>query len=243
MWLSFKHRTHILKVSLLSLLFPSDCPVCGKKSDSIELWPICSECWNEITRYDGPSCKLCAKPLISEYSHLCWDCISDRPAFSSVKVFGLYSGVLAETINLLKFSGIKRLSRPLAGLLLRLEVPDADIIVPVPMTKKALLERGFNQSLLIAREISIKKGIPIDIDNLQKIRETIPQVGLDAKERMKNLKEAFSVSGDLIKGKKVLLVDDVMTTGTTLRECSKTLLKAGAIEVTGLVLARTSGIE
>lgn len=139
----------------------------------------------------------------------------------------------------MKFKGIKSLSRPLAKLLFDLDIPDTDIIIPVPMTKKALLRRGFNQSLLIAREVSMIKGIPLDIDSLQKTKETLPQVGLEAGERMKNLKEAFFVMGD-IKGKDVLLIDDVMTTGATLRECSKALLKAGATKVICLVIARTS---
>lgn len=139
----------------------------------------------------------------------------------------------------MKFSGIKRLAKPLSGLLMELDIPDSDVIIPVPMTKSSLLKRGFNQSLLIAKEVSIIKGIPLDIDSLQKAKETLPQVGLRAEERVKNLKNVFSLKGDL-RGKRVLLVDDVMTTGATLRECSKTLLKAGAIEVKGLVLARTS---
>lgn len=139
----------------------------------------------------------------------------------------------------MKFKGIKSLSRPLAKLLFDLDIPDTDIIIPVPMTKKALLRRGFNQSLLIAKEVSMIKGIPLDIDSLQKTKETLPQVGLEAGERMKNLKGAFFVMGD-IKGKDVLLIDDVMTTGATLRECSKALLKAGATKVICLVIARTS---
>lgn len=139
----------------------------------------------------------------------------------------------------MKFSGVKRLVRPLSALLSGLDIPDADIVIPVPMTKRSLLRRGFNQSALIAREISKWKGMPLDIDCLQKTKETAPQVGLRAEERMKNLRGAFSVSDDL-RGKKVLLVDDVMTTGTTLRECSKALLKAGAESVACLVIARTS---
>lgn len=178
-------------------------------------------------------------PFISGYSHICGNCISNPPAFSSVSIFGIYSDVLALAINLLKFSGVKRLARSLATLLLGFDIPDADIVIPVPMTKKSLLKRGFNQSVLIAREISRWRGIPLDIDSLQKTKETVPQVGLKAEERMKNLRGAFSVSGDL-RGKNVLLVDDVMTTGTTLMECSKALLKAGAESVACLVVARTS---
>ncbi|MFN3395413.1 MAG: ComF family protein [Thermodesulfovibrionales bacterium] len=239
MWSSLKDRGDRLKALLLSLLFPSICPVCGNRSESIELSPFCVSCWKDIRKYSGPSCRVCAKPLISEYGQVCGDCISDPPSFSSVISYGIYSDSLATAINLMKFSGIKRLSRPLAGLLLELNIPDSDVIIPVPMTKRSLLKRGFNQSLLIAKEVSIKKGIPLDIDSLQKAKETLPQVGLGAEERVKNIKNAFSVKGDL-RGKRVLLVDDVMTTGATLRECSKTLLKAGAFEVKGLVLARTS---
>ncbi|MFN3479624.1 MAG: ComF family protein [Thermodesulfovibrionales bacterium] len=239
MWSSFKDRGDRLKTLLLSLLFPSICPICGNRSESVELSPFCASCWIGIRRYSGPSCPVCARPLISEYALVCGDCVSDPPSFSSVISYGIYSENLATAINLLKFSGIKRLSRPLAGLLMELDIPDSDVIIPVPMTKRSLLKRGFNQSLLIAKEVSIKRGIPLDIDSLQKARETLPQVGLGAEERIRNIKNAFSVKGDL-KGKRVLLIDDVMTTGATLRECSKTLLKAGAIEVKGLVLARTS---
>lgn len=238
MWRSLKDRVYRVKSGILSLLFPLSCPICGKPSDSLGLSPICSECWKGIKRYSGPSCSICARPLISEYSRICGECISDPPEFSTVVSYGLYSDTLAIAINLLKFSGIKRLSRPLAILLLELDIPAVDVILPVPMTKKALIERGFNQSLLIAREISKRKGIPLDIDSLLKRKETLPQVGLKAEERLKNLRGAFSVERD-IKGKKVLLVDDVMTTGATLRECSKALLKAGAERITGLVLART----
>lgn len=196
-------------------------------------------CWTGIEKYSGPSCRVCAKPLISEYAHVCGDCVSNPPPFSSVVCYGIYSDNLATAINIMKFSGIKRLSKSLARLLLELDIPDSDVIMPVPMTKRALLKRGFNQSLLVAKEVSIKKGIPIDIDSLQKRKDTFPQVGLKAEERLKNLKGAFSVEGD-VKGKRILLLDDVMTTGATLQECSKALLKAGAVDVKGLVLARTS---
>lgn len=201
--------------------------------------PLCSTCWAGIKRYNGPSCRVCARPLISEHSRVCGDCVADPPYFSSVDFYGLYSECLATAINLLKFSGIRRLSRPLAGLLLELPIPVGDVIIPVPMTKRSLLRRGFNQSLLIAKEVSAKTGIPVDMDSLQKTKETLPQVGLDGRERLRNLKGAFSVKRN-IGGKRVLLVDDVMTTGATLRECAKALLEAGAIEVSGLVLARTS---
>lgn len=239
MWDSLKDRGIRLRENLLYLLFPSVCPNCGSRFDSVEFLPLCGDCWTSINRYRGPSCRICAMPFNSRYPHICEDCISNPPAFSSVHIYGIYSGVLATAINLMKFSGIKRLSRPLARLLMDLDIPDADVVIPVPMTKKSLLKRGFNQSLLIAREISKRKGIPLDIDSLQKIKETLPQVGLKAEERTRNLRGVFSVTGE-VKDKEILLIDDVMTTGTTLRECSKAILKAGAAKVRCLVIARTS---
>ncbi|HMK49953.1 MAG TPA: ComF family protein [Thermodesulfovibrionales bacterium] len=151
--------------------------------------------------------------------------------------YGLYDGVLKEAISQFKFHGLRRLWRPLGSLLSVLEIPRYDVIVAVPLTARGLRQRGFNQSLLIARSISGEKGIPIYLDALFKIKETPPQVGLSAGVRRSNLKGAFTAKGDL-KGASVLLVDDVVTTGATVGECSKALLKAGAKEVSVLAIAR-----
>jgi ComF family protein len=159
------------------------------------------------------------------------------PPYARVIAYGLYEGVLKEAISRFKFYGLRRLSRPLGGLLPNLPIPASDAIVPVPLTAKGLRQRGFNQSLLIARVVSKKTGTPLNIDTLLKIRETPPQVGLSASERHKNLAGAFGVKGDL-KGKRILLVDDVVTTGATAAACSKALLKAGAQEVVVLAIAR-----
>jgi ComF family protein len=177
-------------------------------------------------------------PLASEYSGVCGQCFKKEPPFSKVINFGLYEGVLAEAINHLKFHGIKKLSKPLGRLLLRFDLPGVDGIVPVPLSIKRLRERGFNQSLLLARVISTKRKVPLLMDILVKKKETPPQTGLSAKERLLNLKNAFEVKGDL-RNLRLLLVDDVMTTGATATECSKQLMKAGAKEVVVLTLARS----
>jgi ComF family protein len=178
-------------------------------------------------------------PFSSEYSRVCGQCMKKPPPFSMVINYGLYDGVLAEAINHLKFYGIKRISKPLGRLLYILDLPETDGIVSVPLNKKSLRERGFNQSLLIARVISKKIRVPLLMDLLLKKKETLPQVGLSANERLSNLKNAFEVKGN-IKGLRLLLVDDVMTTGATVTECSKQLMKAGAKEVIVLTLARSS---
>jgi ComF family protein len=196
-------------------------------------------CWNSIKGYSGPSCTVCSTPLTSEYSRVCRDCLLHRPHFSSVLSFGIYSGALREAIHLLKFSGIKRLAKPLGRLLHDIPVPQVDCIVPVPLSKKTLRQRGFNQTLLIARVLSERLGIPVSMDVLYKNKDTLPQIGLGAKERSSNLRKAFEVVGN-VTDKRVILLDDVMTTGATARECSKTLIRAGAKEVVVVTLARSS---
>lgn len=236
----FKDSGLHLASSLFSLLYPSNCPLCENPTDNISYAPFCTVCWGSIRRYTGPSCITCADPLVSEYSIKCGGCLQHAPPFSSVLNFGLYSGVLAEAIHLLKFSGLRRLARPLGKLFPELPIPpDMDGIVPVPVTTKTLRQRGFNQTLLLSRSLSRHLRIPVHINLLRKKKETPPQIGLGARERASNLKNAFE-AGKRLDDQRLILLDDVMTTGATVRECAKTLRRAGAQEVVVLTLARSS---
>lgn len=226
-----------LAPALINLIYPSKCPVCGKGSDSFLHSPICMKCWNGMTRYEGPSCRVCAMPLGAEHATACSGCLKGTAPFSKVISFGTYKDTLKEAITLFKFLGIKRLSKPLGELLIKMDIPKADGIIPVPLEIYGLKERGFNQSLLIARSIARALRIPVFQGVLYKKRRTLPQVGLSESERRTNLKGAFGVKGRL-DGKEILLVDDVMTTGATVRECASVLLRAGASRVTVVVLAR-----
>lgn len=230
-----------LIANLFNILYPAKCPSCGNSPDVFSYSPICSSCWSGIKKYTGPSCSVCALPLSSEYGRVCGQCLKKPPPFSRVITYGLYEGIMREAISQLKFCGLRRLSSPLASLLTGFDLPAVDGVVPVPLTIKRLRERGFNQSLLIARIISKKIGVPLLMDILVKKKETPPQIGLSAKERLLNLKNAFEVKGN-IKSLRLLLVDDVMTTGATLTECSKQLMKSGAEEIIVLTLARAGAI-
>jgi competence protein ComFC len=157
--------------------------------------------------------------------------------FSRIIAFGIYESVLAEAVHQFKFRGLKRFARPLGDFIAGLDLPSADGIVPVPMTVKGLRQRGFNQSLLLACRISKRKGIPVLPNALLKQRETVSQLGLSAVERKKNLKNAFVVK-DKVQGRELLLIDDVVTTGATVEECSKALMRAGAGSVTVVAVAR-----
>lgn len=231
-------NTYRLAAALLNLLYPSRCPVCSGPSDSPSHSPICSGCWASIKRLEGPSCRICARPFASEYAGLCGDCLRERPPFSRVITYGLYSDALKEAVHLLKFTSIKRLSRPLGMLLAGLDIPEADLIVPVPLSTRELRKRGFNQTLLISRALSKTTGIPLGPGLLYKKRETPPQVSLPRRERLLNLKGAFAAREGL-EGRRVILVDDVVTTGATARECSRAILKAGAEEVFVAAVARS----
>lgn len=223
---------------LLNLLFPARCPLCGKGSDGRISHPLCRECWGKIRRYTGPACGSCGTPLPSVHATLCQRCLRKEPPFTGVLYFGLYEGALREAIHLLKFRGIKRLSRPLTSLLSQLPRPVADVILAVPLHEKGLKERGFNQAAVMARHLSRLWGIPLMHDTLRKVRQTAPQTEVTGRERLENLRGAFEVSRS-VASLRIMLVDDVVTTGATMRECSRTLLKAGAREVIVVALAYT----
>jgi competence protein ComFC len=224
---------------LINLIYPSECPSCGKAPDNFMAAPFCSDCWSGIERYTGPACGICATQIISEDAVLCAECMKKPPLFSMAMSFGLFEGTLATAIHLFKFKHIRRLHRPLGKLLSCFDFQDVDAVIPVPLSISGLRERGFNQSLLIAKTVSDRTKTSLIMDGLTKKKETAPQIGLSKNERKKNLKGAFS-AGRKFSGMKLLLVDDVMTTCSTANECSKELLKAGAAEVKVLTLARAN---
>ena len=223
----------------LNLLFPSTCPVCGNDSDSHRHNPVCAACWKGIERYSGPACLLCGLPLVSEYATYCESCLKSPPSFSKIIYYGIYDGALRKAVHLLKFKGIKRLARPIAELLSELPIPDADGVVPVPLHSKKLREREFNQTALISRHLSRQSGIPLLLDILKKDKATLPQTDVTGKERLKNVKNTFT-AGKSVTGLRLILVDDVITTGATVYECAKVLKKAGAESITVVALARST---
>jgi ComF family protein len=160
------------------------------------------------------------------------------PPFSKIIYYGIYDGALRKAIHLLKFRGIKRLARPIAMLLSELPIPDADGIVPVPLHPKKLREREFNQTALIGRHLARQYGIPLLLDILKKGKATLPQTDVTGKERLKNVKNTFTADKS-VTGLRLILLDDVITTGATAYECSKALKKAGAAVITVVALARS----
>ncbi len=228
--------------ALLDLLLPPACAFCGQSLESPAHPQLCGECRADIPALVSPCCRRCALPYPAEdgTDHLCQSCLMQPPPFSRVVAAGVYDGALRSAIHRFKFQGAVGLDRPLGHLLAhQLDQRGAgyDLIAPVPLHPSRLRQRTYNQSLLLGRELSRLTSLPVRADLLQRVRPTLPQQGLSAEDRRRNLRGAFTVSKPL-RGERVLLVDDVFTTGATARECCARLLAAGAGEVSVAVLAR-----
>lgn len=185
--------------------------------------------------------------------HTCGECLQRPKRFRMARAFGVYDEALLDAIHRFKYRGKIQLARPLgtllaAALLMHWRDDPPDLVVPVPLHPRRLRERGFNQALLLSRGWfrggrSLRSQLPpmaLERDILQRKRWTAPQTGLGRKARLNNIRNAFTVAGrDRIAGKKILLIDDVYTTGATVNECARVLRKAGAARVDALTLART----
>ena len=228
---------------LLDLFLPPACPLCGGAGS---LTPFCPACQGALDPLVHPHCPRCALPYATEggRDHLCEGCLRSEPPFSWVCAAGLYRETLQRAVQHFKYHDAIGLDRPLGTLLahaLREARPDflPDLIVPVPLHPSRLRSRGYNQSLLLARVLGRQFEIPVSHRLLRRQRATLPQMGLSAADRRRNLRGAFRVTRE-IDGLRLLLVDDVLTTGATARECAAVLRAAGAEEVGVTVVARAS---
>ena len=234
----------ILK-DILNFLLPPRCINCGKIiSDDIGL---CGECFNNITFISEPYCKCCGYPFDENLSvspnMMCPMCLKNhRKLFRYSRMAIKYEKISKNMILAFKFMDKTENAKVFAKWL-KVAGKDifeegADVLVPVPLHYKRLIKRRYNQSALLAQELSVLISIPTDVKSLVKIKSTKPQVSYSGKARVKNIQGAFAVKySDNIKGKRVVLIDDVKTTGSTLNECAKALLKAGAISVDYLTIA------
>jgi ComF family protein len=180
---------------------------------------------------------ICAVPLPS--GSFCGSCLDSPPRFERVEAALLYEYPLDALIHAYKYGGRLALAGPLGRALAQNVARDVDVIVPMPLARGRLAERGFNQSLEIARVVAADTRIALLPDACRKVAETPPQAALPWKERARNVRRAFVCDADLA-GRKVAVVDDVLTTGATLNELARVLLRAGAGSVRGWVVARTA---
>lgn len=230
--------------SLLEFFLPRMCLFCGVPVGETAVVAVCPECEARITWVASPLCTCCGRVFTSRdgADRVCGDCQTDPPPFARARAAALYDGPAAEAITRFKFSRHLAflpvmhnwLQRPICLEL----VAAADLLAPVPLHPKRIKNRGFNQSLLLAQGFP---GAVVAREALVRTRHTPPQVGLNPKERQENVKRAFAVTDPArVKGKSVLLIDDLYTTGSTVKECARVLRKAGASRVEVLTVARVS---
>jgi len=240
MWTSL---THAFKAAF-NLLLPPVCLLCDQRlPDSQDNINLCPDCLGETRSISPGHCSCCSRIFHSSASnHLCGTCIDRPPAFSSVYAVGAYSGSIKSAIHKLKYRNQLSLAPSLGKLITDTLTEQTgtftpDCIIPVPLHVSRLRRRGYNQALEIARPVAKRLKAPLEPMLLRRERNTPQQQGLTAKERQKNLRNAFTLTRPTA-ARRVLLVDDVMTTGETLRECSRVLIDGGIEEVRVAVLGR-----
>jgi len=210
-----------------------DCLLCGGISTSDLL---CSACAAELPRLPNPCCPCCALPTPS--GEICGRCLKKPPYFDGAHALYRYDFPLDKLIQTFKYAHRLALGAYFGRQLSALEPIEADLIVPLPLHAERLRERGFNQALELARPVSKAWHVPIDATTCSRTRNTAAQAHLPWRQRAKNMRGAFHCATDLT-GKRVVLVDDVMTTGASLNECARTLKLHGAAHVSVLLVART----
>ncbi|MBM3133402.1 MAG: ComF family protein [Chloroflexi bacterium] len=223
-----------MKESLLDLLFPRRCAGCGKEGDF-----LCAACSNTLAKLEAPVCARCGFPMKGR--NTCPDCGGLALAIDGIRSPYLHEGLARDLVHSLKYNNLKALSRPVARLMakyLESNPLPADSLMAVPIHSKRMRKRGYNQSELVTGELSRLAGLPRVSGALIRLRNTPSQVKLGAHERRANVAGAFVCRDRAVEGKRVLLIDDVCTTGATLNACAAALKEAGAVTVWGLTFSR-----
>jgi ComF family protein len=229
----WRHRLAPAGEALLDLFFPPRCPGCGRVG-----FTFCDACQARIEPPPAPACIRCGQPLDTD--RLCPTCQETSSHIDRITASAIFAHPLRDAIHELKYNSSRSLARPLGARMAatwRQVSLAADVIIPVPLHAARLAERGYNQSALLARVVSREVGVPIDETALVRAKATQQQALLRAVERRENVKDAFTCRGD-VRGKRIALVDDVCTTGSTLEACAAALRAYGAASVWAFTLAR-----
>lgn len=221
--------------NVVNLIYPKRCPLCGSVRPYGDQW-VCGKCMKNVKWIRDPVCMCCGKSLEGDEQEYCRDCQGIPKHFAKGFPVFRYEGAIKESLYDFKYGNQREYAKFYADCIVskygrELKRLVLNGIVPVPVHKKKRRMRGYNQAELIANELEMLLGIPVYPDYLVRVIETNPQKELNDKERMKNTKRAFKIGENDVKLEKVLLVDDIYTSGATIEACTNELLQTGVKEV------------
>ena len=225
---------------------PGQCRLCEATLRGFGWAPVCDSCLASARPSRAANfCERCGLPFETNAplhgGLTCALCRAESPAFDVARSGGIFDGDYRRLIHLLKYDGMRPLAGPLAAWTVEAlpELGGVDVLLPVPLHWTRRVKRGFNQAELLANELSRVSGIPVDTRALRRTRSTPSQAGLSRRQRRENLRGVFTVKNAArVRGLSVTVIDDVMTTGTTVAACAQVLKKAGASRVTAITAAR-----
>lgn len=231
---------------VLDILYPARCPVCdrvlyGRRE------ALCKECWKKLPYIKEPRCKKCGKQIRREEEEYCADCQRVRHEYTEGRALFAYDAVMQQSVAAFKYKGRQEyavwygeeLVKRLGG---QIEHWGAEVLIPVPVHRTRFRKRGYNQAALLAEQIARCTGIKVDESVLVRTKKTVAQKELSTRDRRKNLQEAFQFGKNVVQYKKVILVDDIYTTGSTADACAKVLKQNGTEQVYLLCLCIGNGL-
>ena len=223
----------------LETCYPKRCPFCGNIPHSGE---ICPECKSQITYIDQAFCLKCGKHLTSETEEYCMDCCRRRHEFVQGRSLYCYRGAVKTSLYRFKYSNKREYAEVYAEEMKRylgrwIERAEVQVLIPVPIHKKRRRVRGYNQAEILAFALGCKMHLPVDRKSLVRVLNTAPQKNLDAKARKENLRQAFICRSEAVRGKNILLVDDIYTTGATVDAAAAALKQSGAEKIYVITVA------
>jgi len=223
-----------LKKDILDLIFPPRCLNCNRLGQF-----VCNDCLGKIIKIKNQGCPICHKK--TEGGRLCRSCRSKNKLTGVIAYGYFHDPILKKIIHQYKYEGISAAGEEIASLLVEVVKANGirfDVIAYAPVSRRRFNERGYNQAEILAKHLSKYFGKPF-FREISKIKHTPTQVGLKRKDRIHNLEGTIVVkNGEVLKGKRIIIIDDVLTTGATLNECARALRQAGARQVWGVVLAK-----
>lgn len=227
---------------IIKLLYPSTCIFCGKLCEE----GICDTCRRKVVYIKEPRCKRCGKPIHSKEEEFCYDCRKGEFHYEQGRSLWLHKPPVSGSIYAFKYKN-RRVYGEVYGKEMAkhfekwIRMWEIDLIVPVPLYKKKQRKRGFNQAAIVAEELGKRLGIPVDSSLVIREKETTPQKELGQRSRRKNLKKAFRVVKQEEKNRKVLIIDDIYTTGSTIDSIAEILEKAGYEKIYFLTISIGQG--